>query len=727
MLTHGILRKIEVESSSTQCVNAVEMDSSTTNSWSLWCSLFVVLLRTIASQDDLIDQGRIANRSVLEYADVLFCHGHHQSAVTSYSRAISGLMEISSDNEIQTEKPWEDVKRATLLKCLYCFVAEGNRVGHIIAAISLRNTQLQSSDFVSKNNIKKIGHSHSSDSRNSLSGHVSPSSNHSPWDDKQRTVFFADRFSTSNTDNLVDNVITSRVLPFKLYFEVKDVAVVYDVKNQLVLENSSPQGRIELSAGGTYKLKIQLLSLFPCTVQVDAVSVLYLHQQPAHSAPGSFSNPSSITSSPHHLSPESYSNFNFNFTALCTTSESEHSDEVEGNMNLILIPGEMKSICLMITAPADRGNYSANEIRISVKNREESIVFLGEESDHKLSLRKEHATSFIMTSCPSFSVKKKPILSSIEENSVLHGGLVHAADAGVGNNMSGVCAFSTGVHLPLLLPVRDGPAGTGTGMETGVFERALKGSNFSQNIVNREFIIQVEITNNSQSTASITAVQLRNPSGLPTIIALTQDRHKLDEKQMELFLIGNPISPVLPDLIPLGMQPRENSNQISLMSGESYCLAFKFILKEISIGPLDKRVIIGDTTLAAIELDEAVVGSSENVLKSNSGGPDLIFTFEFSGIKGHQSDFEVSLSSSLLYLSEAVEKSQTGSNCKYSLSDKSGSEASSSITAVNASSAESDTGSNYYGQEVVRASQIEVESQGEEKMEEEEFTIGGIG
>ena len=198
---------------------------------------------------------------------------------------------------------------------------------------------------------------------------------------------------------------------------------------------------------------------------------------------------------------------------------------------------------------------------------------------------------------------------------------------------------------------------------------------------------------------------------------------------MELFLIGNPISPVLPDLIPLGMQPRENSNQISLMSGESYCLAFKFILKEISIGPLDKRVIIGDTTLAAIELDEAVVGSSENVLKSNSGGPDLIFTFDFSGTKGHQSDFEVSLSSSLLYLSEAVEKSQTGSKCKYSLSDKSGSEASSSITAVNASSAESDTGSNYYGQEVVRASQTELEAQGEGRMEEEErrFTVGGIG
>ena len=95
------------------------------------------------------------------------------------------------------------------------------------------------------------------------------------------------------------------------------------------------------------------------------------------------------------------------------------------------------------------------------------------------------------------------------------------------------------------------------------------------------------------------------------------------------------------------MQPRENSNQISLMSGESYCLAFKFIIKEISIGPLDKRVIIGDTTLASIKLDGAVVGSSENILKSNSGGPDLIFTFDFSGTKGHQSDFEVALSSSI--------------------------------------------------------------------------------
>ena len=59
------------------------------------------------------------------------------------------------------------------------------------------------------------------------------------------------------------------------------------------------------------------------------------------------------------------------------------------------------------------------------------------------------------------------------------------------------------------------------------------------------------------------------------------------------------------------LQPRENSNQISLMSGETYCSALKFILKEISIGPLDKRVIIGDTTLAAIKLDGAVVGSSE--------------------------------------------------------------------------------------------------------------------
>ena len=128
LLTQGSLKKIEVECSSQLSANAEEIDSLPNNTWSLWCPLFVVLLRTVASQEELVGQGRIASRSVLEYADVLLCHGHYQSAFASYSRATSGLMDISSDSEIQIEKPWTDLKRITLLKSLYCSVAQGNRV-----------------------------------------------------------------------------------------------------------------------------------------------------------------------------------------------------------------------------------------------------------------------------------------------------------------------------------------------------------------------------------------------------------------------------------------------------------------------------------------------------------------------------------------------------------------------------------------------------------------------
>ena len=700
--------------------NSEEIYSLTNNTWSLWCPLFVVLLRTIASQEELVGQGRIASRSVLEYADVLLCHGHYQSAFASYSRAISGLMDISSDGEIQIEKPWTDLKRITLLKSLYCSVAQGNRVGHIIAAVSLRKTQLKSSDFINKNNMKVLGHSNSSDSRCSLSGHLSPSSNNSPWEDKQRSAFFTDRFSTMNTNNAIDNILTRKILPFRLYFEVQNVAVVYDMKNQSVMENRAPREKIDLSAGVTYTLKIELLSLFPCTVQVDAVSVLYLQQHCARTTSGSLSNPTSITSSPHHPSPDLFSNFSF--TALCTASASEYCDEVEDNMNLIFIPGEMKTICLKMTAPVDKGNYSANEIIISVKAEGESVDFLGEESDQKLCVRKANVTSSILMSLPLFSVKKKSFLSSIEENSVPHVGLVHASDKGMGNKMNCQCPLNAKVHQPLFLPLRVGSAGI------GVVKEGLNGSQFSQNILNREFIIQVEINNKSQSTACITAVKLSNPRDFRTSIALIHDRNKSDERPMEIYLIGNPMSPILHNFDSVVLQLGEILNPISLMSGETYCAAFKFIIKEISIGPLDTPLRIGETTSEAIKAGEAVAGSPSNIVNTNGEGPAMLFTCELPGVKDNQSYLEVSLSSSLEHLSDAIEETRTGSNCIYSHSDKSLNVA--SITAAYASSTDSETGNNYMRQELITASRIEMESQGEEKMGEDErgrFIMGGMG
>ena len=87
----------------------------------------------------------------------------------------------------------------------------------------------------------------------------------------------------------------------------------------------------------------------------------------------------------------------------------------------------------------------------------------------------------------------------------------------------------------------------------------------------------------------------------------------------------------------------------------------------------------------------------------------MLFTCELPGVKDNQSYLEVSLSSSLQHLSDAIEKTRTGGDCIYSHSDKSFSVA--SITAAYASSTDSETGNNYMRQELITASRIEMESQ----------------
>ena len=633
-----------------------------------------MLLRAIASHEDLVGRSRISARPKLECADVLLCHGYYRLAISFYSSATPGLMEGGQSVEAQPEMSWDDLKRATLLKIIYCSAAVGDRCGHMSAAILLRNLQLQGIGCTkrSSSRFNVIGHCSSNNSDNesgsSPTKHLSPLTRHSPWQEKQRSVESPGTDGILSPANLLDITQASSIHSFSLYFVIANIAVVHNSYEEIVTE---------IHSGGSYTLHVQLLSLFPCTVQIDDMSVLYLLQEPPHL--GAFSNPVSLSSSPSHLSPHSLPSPSF--TALYSSSD---GDMMDAGI-LTLIPGVSKILSLALTAPRDRGNYVVNEIKVSVKSKGDSIVFVGDESEWRLTSGTVSATTPISVALPPMTVTRTQNSSLMEQKTGPNGDLLSMEGDGLNRNPNSVCAIEAQVHRPLFLPpqmllIKRRP-------EVEMFQQLLKASHQDTDVISRAVIIQVELTNTSLSAASITAVRLCNPQCLLTDIAPFWDEGKSVEREMEIFMVRSPFSPPVSSLCPTGMESLgslepgsgSKSGSVLLLPGETYCGAFEFLLKEITVDPLWPTAIIASSIGAAAEAvglpefmiqtvaapaagsERAVAKSFEKEVSSTDAAPALVYTFEGPAVGGSQFDLVVPLLTSLLHLSDALEKSCRGS------------------------------------------------------------------
>ena len=567
-----------------------------------WCPLSVLLLRALASHEELIQRFRIAKRSRMECADVLLCHGHYHLASTCYSGAILRKSSVGSRGGAPATKTlWDELDRIALLKILYCAAAIKNRVEYMRAALLLRAMELQDSldKNTASNSCTREGEFLSTSCRPYLVGH--------------------------------DGSDADSAFPFRFYFEVASAALVRDDHSESPttpssphtarhkspsLSSSSDSKTLQLWAGAAYKLELRLFSLFPCCVHLDEVSVLYTFDE-THDT---------IATAGTHL---------YDICARSCPLESDDGRAVDATM--LLSPGLSRTLTLNFTAPARSGSYSPSEARVSVISEVASIVFIGGKDQQRINgsgtFTLRATASSVLGELPHFVIVERNLSSStLEQLSVPS--MRQECFSGVDskNPPAFVDLLDVAVLSPHLLP-----------LPLSALAKALLG-NSAQNAENpercwREFIVQMKFGNSTQVTRYISAFHLCDPqcslrdlSRLDTLFAATSDdTSPKDDRKLEIVFLESHLGIELEGIV-------SSINCVTLLPGETYCAAFNLLLGQLET-----------------ESSTVSVSTGEGGIREGSVAcPTLLVFLEKAGDSGPNREMLVCLSTCILRFYNAV-------------------------------------------------------------------------
>ena len=286
---------------------------------------------------------RTASRSRLACADVLLCHGHYALASDTYFEAIrngAGIEEGMVVGMMGCGTLWAKLRHSVLLKILHCASALRCKHTCIRAALLL---------FASK---------------------CAPSEPDFSTTDMS-TLSASDKVIPVGTGVSRDNEGT--VYTFLPYFEIETESfVVREEPSKLPLPpvcssaEADVRDRIEVSTEGDYSIGLNIVSHFPCAIELDEVCIIY---EASPSLAGHNSHVEGMDADEGMRMGNARS-----FTAACHTMGS--------NATITLDPGVSHALLVPFSAPVhyhSYDSYAVVQVKAVIRGRKVEHAPVGEE------------------------------------------------------------------------------------------------------------------------------------------------------------------------------------------------------------------------------------------------------------------------------------------------------------------------------------------------------------
>jgi hypothetical protein len=274
---------------------------------------------------------------MLDCGDVLLCHDYFALASACYSQGLGSRERAAAAQRQRLEGIgcWEDAERVCLLKVLYCAASIADRSAYMHTALSLHALRFKRESRLAV----------------SSASHTSLSVDPDDFKEEGRTLE------------------PEGVYPLLHYFKVNGdgSAKVTEMRSEMLTEETvdlpqswTPSDVEILRPDACCTLQVTIISLFPCIVEVDEISVLY----ESRAADADTALPSR------------------HFTAVTTPAQVVN--------NITLHPATQKILSLSFVAPSstadDFRNFYASEVRVLVRdsiNGDDMMCFLLRRKQHE--------------------------------------------------------------------------------------------------------------------------------------------------------------------------------------------------------------------------------------------------------------------------------------------------------------------------------------------------------
>lgn len=278
---------------------------------------------------------------MLDCGDVLLCQNYYALATACYSQGLGSRESAEAEQRQRLEGTgcWEDAERVCLLKMLYCAASIADRGAYMHTALSLHALRSKRESRLAV----------SSEKHSSLSVDPDDFKDDGRVLEPEGAYHLLSYFEVNGDSSAKVHAVSVA--------EMRSEMLTEDTAN--LPPSSIPSGIEMLRPDARCTLQISILSLFPCIVEVDEVSVLYV----------------SLATNAHAALP-----------ARLFTAVTELAQEVD---SITLHPAAQKVLSLSFVAPSsttdDYGEFYASEVRVLVRDSvggDDMMSFLLRKTQH---------------------------------------------------------------------------------------------------------------------------------------------------------------------------------------------------------------------------------------------------------------------------------------------------------------------------------------------------------